>query len=61
MVPVPQTAIARACRSVGCHTFRATEITAYLANGGAESRAKGIAHAKAAIEQLLHGVYKQAA
>jgi hypothetical protein len=36
-------------------------ITAYLANGGAESRAKGIAHAKAAIEQLLHGVYKQAA
>ncbi len=46
---------------IGCHTFRATGITAYLANGGAESRAKGIAHAKAAIEQLLHGVYKQAA
>ena len=34
---------------IGCHTFRATGITAYLANGGAESRAKGIAHAKAAI------------
>src|SRR6266478_1164107 len=46
---------------IGCHTFRATGITAYLANGGAESRAKGIAHAKAAIEQLLHGAYKQAA
>src|SRR3984893_5547237 len=45
---------------IGCHTFRATGIAAYLANGGAESRAKGIAHAKAAIEQLLHGVYKQA-